>query len=240
MFPCFNASRLRCLSSFSFESQQSVAHAESACHARTGLAAVGVPAVSSRISDCVIRVRPKPGWRGSAPSSLRGMERLWQKMWDWFGPRYSWAVYAFCVLASMPALSLAPFLVVAFEKSGAYLEAAGVTFVAALVTCYVYIRPGHRNIRAAERSASGVQVDRAKALEDTYTYGRRAVVRASFANIVCGVALLVVVGAITGATHSRLLQYGIIGVAQGVTIPLIGGHSFIEAALRPASGVSRK
>ncbi|ORA17807.1 adenylate/guanylate cyclase domain-containing protein [Mycobacterium asiaticum] len=162
------------------------------------------------------------------------MERFWQKMWDWFGPRYSWAVFAFCVFASMPAFSVGPFLVVAFEKSGAYIEAAGVTFVAALVTGCVYVRPGHRYIRAAEQSASGVEVDRVKALEGTYTYGRRAVVRALFANVVCGVVLLVVVGAITGATHSRLPQYGIIGLAAGLTIPLIGGHSFIEAALRPA------
>ncbi|OBK13780.1 adenylate/guanylate cyclase domain-containing protein [Mycobacterium asiaticum] len=162
------------------------------------------------------------------------MERLWQKMWDWYGPRYSWAVYAFCVLASMPAYFLGPFLVVAFEKSGAFVEAAGVTFVAALVTCYVYIRPGHRSIRAAEQSASGVEVDLAKALEGTYTYGRRAVLRALFANVVCAAALLVVVGTITGATDSRLPQYGLIGIAVGITIPLIGGHSFIEAALRPA------
>jgi hypothetical protein len=44
----------------------------------------------------------------------------------------------------------------------------------------------------------------------------------------------VVVGAIAGATAWRLIQYGILGAVIGTAAQLIAGHSFVEAALRPA------
>ena len=46
--------------------------------------------------------------------------------------------------------------------------------------------------------------------------------------------LLVVVGAIAGATGSRLVQYGIVGAVFGAVSSLIVVHSFVEAAMRPA------
>ena len=46
--------------------------------------------------------------------------------------------------------------------------------------------------------------------------------------------LLVVVGAIAGATGSRLVQYAILGAASELAAPLIGVHSVLEAAVRPA------
>ena len=46
--------------------------------------------------------------------------------------------------------------------------------------------------------------------------------------------LSVVVGAIAGATGSRLVQFGILGAAIGTAVQLIAVHSFAEAALRPA------
>jgi adenylate cyclase len=52
------------------------------------------------------------------------MERIWQRVWHWFGPRYSWAVCAICFLTVLQTYLLASFVVVAFEKSGAYIEAA--------------------------------------------------------------------------------------------------------------------
>ena len=54
------------------------------------------------------------------------------------------------------------------------------------------------------------------------------------ANAVWGALLLVVVGAIAGASGSRLVQYGILGAAVGAAVQLIAVHSFVEAALRPA------
>jgi adenylate cyclase len=45
---------------------------------------------------------------------------------------------------------------------------------------------------------------------------------------------MVVVGAIAGASGSRLVQYGILGAAFGTCMQLIAEHSFVEAAMRPA------
>jgi class 3 adenylate cyclase len=44
----------------------------------------------------------------------------------------------------------------------------------------------------------------------------------------------VVVGAIAGASESRLVQYGILGAATGIATNLVGAHTFVETALRPA------
>ena len=60
------------------------------------------------------------------------------------------------------------------------------------------------------------------------------VARAVVANAVWAAPLLVVVGAIAGATGSRLIQYGILGAVAGTGAQLIAVHSFVEAALRPA------
>ena len=46
--------------------------------------------------------------------------------------------------------------------------------------------------------------------------------------------MLVVVGAIAGATESRLVQYAIMGASVGISVALVAGHSFVEPALRPA------
>jgi adenylate cyclase len=162
------------------------------------------------------------------------MERLWQWVWDWFGPRYSWAVYAVCFLATVPTCTIVSLLVVAFEKSGAYIEAAALAVVVALVVSYVYVSPGHRGFRLMEQSATGIEVDRTKALKDTYIVARRAIARGLAGNVVGAAALLVVVGAISGATRFRLAQYGIIGASVGASLLVVGGHSFFEAALRPA------
>ena len=86
-----------------------------------------------------------------------------------------------------------------------------------------------------ERWAAGHEVDRATALDATYTWARETVARAVVAgNAVWAALLLVVVGAIAGATGSRLVQYGILGAVVGTAIQLIAVHSFVEAALRPA------
>ena len=45
--------------------------------------------------------------------------------------------------------------------------------------------------------------------------------------------LTIVVGVVTGATGSRLVQYGILGAALGTGVQLIAYHSVTESALRP-------
>jgi adenylate cyclase len=135
----------------------------------------------------------------------------------------------------LPSIYLIPsFCVVAFEESGRYVEAAAVTVVAVLVGGYVMVLPGRRLFRLVEQWAAGHEVDRASALEATYTWARSMVARAVVGNAVMAALVLVLVGAIAGAGASRLVQYGILGTAFGAVIPLPGVHSLMEAALRPA------
>ena len=162
------------------------------------------------------------------------MDRIWQWAWDRYGARYSWVVCAIACPVVLPVWLFLSFVVVAFEKSDQYVEAAVITVVALLVMSYVFLPPGHRQLRRAERWAAGDDVDRLTALEDTYAYARGAAARGVTGTAVLAAALLVVVGAIAGATGSRLLQYGILGASAGISVALIAVHNFVEAALRPA------
>jgi hypothetical protein len=162
------------------------------------------------------------------------MDRIWQWAWDRYGPRYSWALWVISFPLMLQIYLVLSLVVVAFEDSGHYVEAAAVTTVAALVLVYVMVLPGRRRLRAAEQWAAGHEVDRARALEATYTWARGTVARVVGVNAFFGAFLLVVVGAIAGSTGSRLAQYAILGAVYGTAVALIGGHSFVEAALRPA------
>jgi class 3 adenylate cyclase len=125
------------------------------------------------------------------------------------------------------------FVVVAYEKSGRYVEAAAVTGIAVLVLLYVLILPGLGWSRLAQQWAAGQQVDRARAVDATYTYARRAAVRWMAVSAVWAALLVVVVGAIAGASGSRLVQYGILGTVTGTVTWLIGVHSLVEGMMRP-------
>jgi class 3 adenylate cyclase len=93
--------------------------------------------------------------------------------------------------------------------------------------------PGLGRSRLVEQWAAGREVDRARALEATYTWARGQVARAVGASAVFAALLSVVVGAIAGASWSRLVQYGILGAVTGAAALLPGVHGFVEAALRP-------
>jgi adenylate cyclase len=162
------------------------------------------------------------------------MDRIWQWTWDRYGARYSWWICAIVFAASVPGTLLVSFGVVAFERSGQYVAAGAVSVVGVLAMCCVVFPPGHRWLRLAEQWAAGHKVDRTKALEASYAYGRGAVTRGVAGNAVLLAAMLVVVGAIAGATESRLVQYAIVGASVGISVALIAGHSFVEPALRPA------
>jgi len=162
------------------------------------------------------------------------MDRIWQWAWDRYGPRYSWALGAISFPLLLSIYLIPSFGVVALEKSGHYVEAAAVTVVAVLVCGYVMALPGRRLFRLVEQWAAGHEVERASALEATYTWARGMVARAVVGNAVMGALVLVLVGAIAGADASRLVQYGMLGTAFGAAIPLPGVHSLMEAALRPA------
>jgi len=125
-------------------------------------------------------------------------------------------------------------VVVALERSTHYVEAAAVTGVAVAGLTYVVILPGSRRFHLVQRWAAGREVDRAAALQDTYTWTRAAAARGLAVWPVMAALLLVIVGAIAGASEPRLIQYGILGAAAGIASNLVGAHTFVEGALRPA------
>ena len=61
------------------------------------------------------------------------MDRIWQWAWDRYGARYSWAICAISFPMVLPVYLASSLIVVAFEESDHYVEAAAVTVVAVLV-----------------------------------------------------------------------------------------------------------
>ena len=96
------------------------------------------------------------------------------------------------------------------------------------------VLPGVGQIRLAERWAAGQEINRARALEATYAWARGRITRAVGGNAIWCALLAVAVGAIAGASESRLVQYAILGVVSGTALQLIAVHIFTEAMLRPA------
>jgi adenylate cyclase len=115
----------------------------------------------------------------------------------------------------LPAYAMLSFIVVAYEKSDRYVEAAALTVVALSVLVYVYFLPGLGRLHLVERWAAGEDFDRTSALDATYTWARGAVARGLGGIVIWGALLFVVVGAIVGATEWRLVQYGILGACWG-------------------------
>src|SRR5215207_2143561 len=134
------------------------------------------------------------------------MDRIWQWAWDRYGARYSWAIYAISLPVLLPIWLLLSFVIVAVEESDRYVEAGAVTVVAVLVLVYVLVLPGLNGSRFGEPWAAGQEVDRAGALEATYTYARGAVFRAVAGWAVWVALLSVIVSVIAGATGPRLVQ----------------------------------
>jgi class 3 adenylate cyclase len=106
--------------------------------------------------------------------------------------------------------------------------------VAVPVLVYLSVLPGRGRVRLAEQWAAGHPVDRASAMEATYTWARHLVIRTLSVNSGWAALAMVAVAAIAGATGSRLIQYAVLGAVVGPAIVVIGVHSGFEAALRPA------
>ncbi|MFZ0713664.1 adenylate/guanylate cyclase domain-containing protein [Mycobacterium sp.] len=162
------------------------------------------------------------------------MDRIFQWVWDRYGPRYSWAI---CALVYPPGLWVYlsySLIIIAFEGSGRYIAAAVVTAVAMLVRVYLLVLPGSKEVRPFEGWAAGHEIDPMTALGATFTYTRRLIGRLLATDVVGAALLGVVVGGIAGGTGWRLVQYGIVGAAYGGAVGVISGHSFVEGALRPA------
>lgn len=161
------------------------------------------------------------------------MDRIWQWVWDRFGTRYSWVFCAITFVLLLSMYLLWSFLVISLEASRDYAETAVVTVVVVLVLSYLTVLPGRSWSRLAQRWAGGHPVDRSAAVEATYAWSRAAAARAVTVNALGAALLLVVVGAMAGANHWRLVQYGVLGVVVGMCVQLIAVHSYAEAALRP-------
>jgi class 3 adenylate cyclase len=162
------------------------------------------------------------------------MDRIWQWAWERHAKRYSWAIYAVTVATLLPIYLVLAMIVVAFERSDHYAEAALVTIGTVLAMVYMMILPGLGGIRIIERWAAGHEPDRVKALEAAYAWTRASVPRVASAKAVVIALQFLAVGAIAGAPGFRLVQYAILGAAAGSAVTAIAVHSFPETAVRPA------
>ncbi|MFZ0713669.1 adenylate/guanylate cyclase domain-containing protein [Mycobacterium sp.] len=162
------------------------------------------------------------------------MDRIWQWAWDRYGARYSWAAFAITVVLGAPTLLVWSFVIVALQKSDRYVEAAVVTVAVAVLLQYLIVLPGLGSLRIVERWAAGQEVDPARALDSTYVYARGAAARAVSVTAVWAALLFAGVGAIAGASGSRLAEYAILGAVAGGIGQLMAVHSYVEGALRPA------
>src|SRR4051794_4290037 len=104
------------------------------------------------------------------------MDRIWQWTWDRYAARYSWAVSVIMAVLFLPHYLLVSWVIVGFEASDHYVESAAVTVVAMLVMAWVAVLPGMGPFRLVERWAAGREVERATALDASYTYARRLIV----------------------------------------------------------------
>jgi adenylate cyclase len=162
------------------------------------------------------------------------MERIWQWAWDRYGARYSWAAFAITVVLGAPTFLVWSFIVVALQKSDRYVEAAVVTVAVVVLLQYLIVLPGLGSLRIVERWAADHEIDPARALDSTYAYARGAAARAVEVTAVWAALLFAGVGAIAGASGSRLAEYAILGAVAGGIGQLVAVHSYVEGALRPA------
>ena len=161
------------------------------------------------------------------------MDRVWQWAWDRHGPRYSWAVYALSYMVILPIWVAPPLLIVEFEQSDRHFVATAIAAAAAMAALFTYERPGFKVWRPMERWAAGDPIDRHEAIESTYTYARNTLVRTVVACALAGGIMCISVGAISGASASRMIQYAIYGATALTSVQLVSIHPYVEAFMRP-------
>ena len=162
------------------------------------------------------------------------IDRLWQWTWDRHGSRYSWAVFLMTYGITVPIWVAMAWALVKFEESDRFLESAGVAAAATLALVYFLVRPGWRVWRPIERWAVSDASDRPRTLESTYVLGRSFVGRGMVLWAMAGGVTGGSVGAVAGATGSRLIQYVLIGTTFSIGLFLVALHPIVESFLRPA------
>jgi adenylate cyclase len=143
---------------------------------------------------------------GSRRLVSRHGPRIFQWLWDRYGTRYSWALGALMYLIALVAYLVWSMTIVAFERSSHYGEAARFTVFAAAVRTYMLLLSGRNGVRAVEQWAAGSEVYQREVLTATYIYSRRTVGRGVASDTLWTALFMIGVGAIAGATGSRLVQ----------------------------------
>ena len=162
------------------------------------------------------------------------MDRVWQRVWDRFGARYSWAVAGVTAVSLVPIFVTSAWFVVGFEEADDHLLAGALAALGALVALYGAVLPGWSRWRLIERCGAGEPVDRVEALAATYAYARGVVARALTVVPIMGAVLGVVTASICGAGVGATVQWGVVGGLTMVAVQLIPVHSYVESLLRPA------
>jgi class 3 adenylate cyclase len=161
------------------------------------------------------------------------MDRFWQWAWDRHSPRYLWVIWLSASASALPVYLAWGYIVLACEKSTRYGLVSAVAVIVVLVMTAAGTFPGRWRFRGVEQWVAGHRVDRAEALEDTYIWTRANGARGIVLVPTSLVVLLIAAGVVAGADGPRLVQYGILGVAAGMSTALIGVHNSGEGALRP-------
>ncbi len=79
------------------------------------------------------------------------MDRIWQWAWDRDGASYSRACFAVTSIVALPVFLVWSFVVVTYQKSDRYVEAAALTVLATLLMHYLIMLPGLSGIRLIEQ-----------------------------------------------------------------------------------------
>ena len=147
-----------------------------------------------------------------------------------------------CVLAIPVILPVYLFVVsvVAFEKSGRYVETATITAAAIAVLKLIHDRSRPPIEVSSSDGQQAAAVDRVAALEGTYSYASSRTSERCGAHGSGRQCCAIVVGAITGATGVAPVQYGILGALFGTGVQLIAFHNIVEAAVAAGQGRARR
>ena len=72
------------------------------------------------------------------------MDRIFQSVWERYGPKYSWVICALTYPLGLSAYLAYSLIIVAREGSDRYAEAVVVTAVAMLARVYLLVLPGSK------------------------------------------------------------------------------------------------
>ena len=160
------------------------------------------------------------------------MDRLWQWVWDRYGAKYPWVIWAFGFTSMLVTYALWSLVITCYERSSRYLEAVVVTSIAVVLQSFVVL-PGRRRFRLMRPVSAGDGVDRFQALKESYAWGRAAGIRQLWFVPIWAATFFAIVSSLAGAHGMRVVQYAIVGCAMGIVTTLISVHTFMEGLLRP-------